>query len=186
MALLMLVLLFSSCEEVAQTVVEMTRDTWYAYEYNYTNDSVETELMCYFIYAPDGKAKGTSLKADIPAGLSIVIIASTSGDSSATGALAEALGNNKYIYKTWAKGDAVADKEANDSASLASKFTVSDTLWTGLYTTVLKKGEKMEYPPVALQKGTSNWEEITDLEELKDVFSLKGLMRSLLISYLTE
>jgi hypothetical protein len=48
------------------------------------------------------------------------------------------------------------------------------------------KGKKWDLPPVALQKGTSNWEEITNLEDLKDVFSLKGLMRSVLIGYLTE
>ncbi len=185
LAVLILSFAFTGCEEVAQTVTEMTRDTWYAYEYNYTNDSVETELLCYFIYAPDGLPKGNALKADIPAGLSVVIVAATSGNGGAAGSLAEALGNDRYIYKTWAKGESVADAEEGDAASLASKFVVNDTLWTVFYSSVLK-GKKWDLPPVALQKGTSNWEEITNLEDLKDVFSLKGLMRSVLIGYLTE
>ncbi len=183
-AVIMAVCLFTGCDEVAQTVVELTRDTWFAYDYTYTNDSVSTELICYFIYAPEGISAGKSLKADIPAGLSIVIVAGADGEGAA-GSLAEALADEKYIYKTFAKGDSIYEKKEGDSESLANKFVVGDTLWTVLYTSVLK-GKEWDYPPVALQKGTSDWEEITDLESLKDVFSLKGLLRSVLLEYLLK
>lgn len=171
---------FGSCgdDEIVQ-VLQGPADVWCRMPVEYKNSDDSTDaanLYAYFYYTETEKTIG---KATLPAGLSVVITANGSSQSSIITGLTE----KAYILKKFPKDEPVTIGDS-DTDSTAITFNGSRSKWTAIYwgkDPLHDKANQSSSAPTQVMNGTE-----LNADEIKDCFSWKRLLANYLLSILEE
>ena len=173
-------LVLGSCsedDEIVQ-VLQGPANVWcrMPVEYKNSDDSDTANLYAYFYYTETAKKIGS---ADLPAGLSIVITANTTSQSS----IIEGLTESAYILKKFPKDESTTVGDSDDDTA-AITFNGSRAKWTAIYwgkDPLHQSANQSSNAPTQLTSGIP-----LDANEIKDCFSWKRILANYLLSILEE
>lgn len=174
-------LVLGSCsedDEIVQ-VLQGPANVWCRMPVSYKNSDESTEtanLYAYFYYTETDKTIGD---AKLPTGLSVVITANGSSQSSIINGLTE----EAYILKTFPKDQPLTVGDSEDDTA-AITFNGSRSKWTAIYwgkDPLHDSANQSSTPPTQVTGGTP-----LNADNLKECFSWKRLLANYLLSILEE
>lgn len=182
-AFVLCITLFSGCAMLDQIAKE-TKDRWWSYYFTYDNNNVKTDLEVYIYYSDADLTPIEGIRDDVEIlkGLNILIVPYANG-SNTTGALLEALSDDKFILKNYPLNGTI------EGEGTTKTFKVTDKTWALAYTGLNGTGHLKREPGIPYQleeRAKNKYSPIEDLESIKDSFSIKGLVRQMLFDFLEE
>lgn len=150
------------------------KDKWCEKEFMYENEGTQSTLTLYLYYTDSSSYSGAvnaDIKEKIKAGLTIVAIPATDSP------LFQTFGANKYAVYNLPKNEKIADDNSSNTV-------MSDIIWNAFcLANPTMTSEATSIIPYPLKQG-HGYSSISNLDEIKEQFSIKKLLMQLLINQL--
>ena len=151
------------------------KNKWCKKTFDYSNDTTTSKLTCYFYYTEEAVTDSKLRDGiEIPAGLTVVAIASTNDANNI-------LSGNKYVIKTLKQGEKITDDAADN---VNGKLTMNSALWTAIcvLNPSIPSSAKSTIPAAINKDSDVVYTELTDMSN----FSWKNILAQILIDKLLE
>ena len=155
-------------------------DQWTKAEVSYEKNSISTTLNCFFFYSENEEYKGPTVNNDIKSayqpGLTVVVVPNTESE------IAYALGGNDYFIVYNLPKNTEVELKDDESDSNSFKVSMNYTIYSGL---CLAKTELIKNASSTADSAlTTKSKSSVDLATIKEKFTWKTLLKSILNDYL--